>query len=494
MKKYFRQTLTALLCGAMFFASCKDEPEVVKSSDCEIVSFSVNALTWNISGTNITHTYPAETQVGPLTPTINLSPGATVNPPAEAEQNFFTEQGVTYTVTAEDGVTTKTYTARATRTSGAESEILSFSVNGTAWTIGDTLITHSYPPETTADPLTPTITLSPGATVNPPAGVAQNFFAEGGVTYTVTSEDGTATKTYTAKARLISRACDILSFVVEDEVWDINGTDITFAHPPEIAGTPVASHSYILPHMIDGGDETPIIIVSPGARVNPGSGVPQQNFYTEEGVTYTVTAEDGVTQKIYTAKATVQVMSKYVTRDWTVVTKNNYNWGDGRGSQTLWPGGHSMLLLDDDPASGWHSQLGASLPNVIVVDMKNSNPIYMIHAVGDYFHKLQIYLTDELPYPGYVPYTVDWDDENNRYGNYDQWLSSARNLIPSGMPLSSWGTPIVDETLTVKSTFTFTFAEENVQGRYLILLFPDNDSDGYHTYCAMSTLEVYYVE
>jgi hypothetical protein len=43
-----------------------------------------------------------------------LSPGATINPPANEAQNFFTPQGVTYTVTAEDSVTTKTYIAKAT--------------------------------------------------------------------------------------------------------------------------------------------------------------------------------------------------------------------------------------------------------------------------------------------------------------------------------------------------------------------------------------------
>jgi hypothetical protein len=112
LKNCFKNTLTALFVGAMLFASCKkDEP---KSAACDIVSFSVNGVAWNISGTGITHTYPSETAESALTPAITLSPGATVNPPASQAQNFFTGQGVTYTVTAEDGVTTKNYTVEAT--------------------------------------------------------------------------------------------------------------------------------------------------------------------------------------------------------------------------------------------------------------------------------------------------------------------------------------------------------------------------------------------
>jgi hypothetical protein len=44
---------------------------------------------------------------------------------------------------------------------------------------------------------TPVISLSPGATVNPPSGQSQVF--SGDKTYTVTAEDGTTTKTYTVK-------------------------------------------------------------------------------------------------------------------------------------------------------------------------------------------------------------------------------------------------------------------------------------------------------
>jgi hypothetical protein len=120
----------ALLGGTMLCVACKkDEP---KSTACEIVSFSVNGEAWSISGTNITHAYPAETAATSLTPTITLSPGATVNPPSGTAQNFFTPEGVTYTVTAEDGVAMKTYVAKATVQASGVTGDCTWTLTGTA--------------------------------------------------------------------------------------------------------------------------------------------------------------------------------------------------------------------------------------------------------------------------------------------------------------------------------------------------------------------------
>jgi hypothetical protein len=118
MKRNFLMKAVVCLFTVVALCSCskdddekKDEP---KSTACEIVSFGVGNVAWNIDGANITHTYPPETPKTSLTPTITLSPGATVNPPATEAKNFFTEQGITYTVTAEDGQATKIYTVKAT--------------------------------------------------------------------------------------------------------------------------------------------------------------------------------------------------------------------------------------------------------------------------------------------------------------------------------------------------------------------------------------------
>ncbi|MDR2026519.1 MAG: DUF5018 domain-containing protein [Prevotellaceae bacterium] len=107
-----------------------------------------------------------------------------------------------YTVTADDGVTKKTYVAKATRTKYRDAEILGFSVGGVPWPVIDGNINYSYAAGKEVSNLTPVITLSPGATVTPASRTSQNFFSDEGVTYVVTSEDGSATNTYVAKAKI----------------------------------------------------------------------------------------------------------------------------------------------------------------------------------------------------------------------------------------------------------------------------------------------------
>ncbi|MDR0545150.1 MAG: leucine-rich repeat protein [Odoribacteraceae bacterium] len=168
----------------------------------------------------------------------------------------------------------------------AECDITAFTVDGTAWTISGANITYTYPPETEVTPLTPAITVSEGATITPASGAAQDVFTAGGLSYTVTAENGT-TKTYVAKAtKELYSGCDITAFTVDNVAWTISGTDITYTYPLE---TMIAAL-------------TPIIEVSHGASITPASGTPQYLF-PPEGVSYTVTAENGTT-KTYTARAT----------------------------------------------------------------------------------------------------------------------------------------------------------------------------------------------
>jgi hypothetical protein len=84
-----------------------------------------------------------------------------------------------------------------------------------------------------------------------------------------------------------SADCELISFTVDGDAWQISGTSISRVYPKT---TPDA-------------DMTPVITLSAGATVSPASGLPQ-NFFVVAGVEYTVTAEDGKTQKKYTAKAT----------------------------------------------------------------------------------------------------------------------------------------------------------------------------------------------
>ena len=108
MKKSFiiSALLVALVAG---FASCKKDD---KSKACDIVSFKVGDKTWDVVGTSISTIYPKGTAVSNLIPTIEVSAGARVNPESGKAQDF--SSAVTYTVTAEDGKSTKIYTAQAT--------------------------------------------------------------------------------------------------------------------------------------------------------------------------------------------------------------------------------------------------------------------------------------------------------------------------------------------------------------------------------------------
>jgi|GEM_PF-1536311 hypothetical protein len=82
----------------------------VLSNECDITSFTIAGVAATISGASITAELPAGTDVTALTPSIVTSTGATVDP--TTAQDF--SSAVEYTVTAEDGVTKKTYTVTIT--------------------------------------------------------------------------------------------------------------------------------------------------------------------------------------------------------------------------------------------------------------------------------------------------------------------------------------------------------------------------------------------
>ena len=93
----------------------------------------------------------------------------------------------------------------STKEKSSEKAILEFQVNGVAYTISGTNITHLYPKTAESTwtgwvtmPAAPSkVVLSPSATISPPATTPLDFLQE--QTYTVTAEDG-STQTYKVKA------------------------------------------------------------------------------------------------------------------------------------------------------------------------------------------------------------------------------------------------------------------------------------------------------
>ena len=99
---------------ALVWACAKKEDVAPKSTEKDILSFSVNSLNPAVSGivtgTAITIGVPLNTDLKALVPTITASAKATVSPASGVAQNF--TNPVTYTVTAEDG-TTQAYSVSA---------------------------------------------------------------------------------------------------------------------------------------------------------------------------------------------------------------------------------------------------------------------------------------------------------------------------------------------------------------------------------------------
>jgi len=88
-----------------------------------------------------------------------------------------------------------------------------------------------------------------------------------------------------------SDKCEIITFTESGKIWSINNN----------AGT--ISAAYLKSEKDRLANAAPQITVSPGATVNPKSG-DVVNLSDGSEVEYTVTAEDGKTQKVYKAKAT----------------------------------------------------------------------------------------------------------------------------------------------------------------------------------------------
>ena len=102
-----------LLLDAAHFAVVDGELTFDKlDSEAEITKFVVEDVEATISGTSITAELPHGTDVTALEPVITISKDASVSPKSGVATDF--TNAVSYVVTAEDGVTTKTYTVTIT--------------------------------------------------------------------------------------------------------------------------------------------------------------------------------------------------------------------------------------------------------------------------------------------------------------------------------------------------------------------------------------------
>ena len=174
---------------------------------------------------------------------------------------------------------------------GADDEkaILKFEVNDVIGTVDENskIVVLDFPAGTDVSHLTPTITISNYATIEPESGVAQDFTNP--VYYTVTAMNGT-TAQYMVEAVVhdADNEKSIRSFVIDDVEGEID----------EFSKTVTVQ----MPQGTDVTELVPTIEVSEGATVSPASGEPQD--FTNP-VFYTVTAQNGTTA-VYTVTVIVE--------------------------------------------------------------------------------------------------------------------------------------------------------------------------------------------
>ncbi|WP_233268491.1 PKD domain-containing protein [Cellulophaga sp. L1A9] len=239
----------------------------------DITDFAIDGVDGIITGTNISVTLPAGTDVTALSPTI-VHEGSSINPASGVAQDF--SSPVEYTVTAADG-TTQVYTVTVSLapTLSSDKDITTFTIDGVLVNNPVIAFTITLPAGTDVTTLSPTI-MHEGSSINPASGVIQNFTSP--VEYTVTAADGT-TQVYTVTVSLAPALSDeknITSFTIDGEVVNNPASAFTITLP---SGTDVTALSPTLAHT--------------GASVNPASAV-AQNFTSP--VEYTVTAADGTTK------------------------------------------------------------------------------------------------------------------------------------------------------------------------------------------------------
>ncbi|MBS9463377.1 DUF5018 domain-containing protein [Flagellimonas sp. 389] len=270
------------------------------ASDNEALSQDVKA-TIDKDAKTVTAEVPVDTDVSALTPTIELSEKATVDPKDKTARDF--SEAVMYTVTAEDGTEAKyTVTVIKGRSSAkaitgfrflaADNDTLSEDIDATI-DEGEKTVTAEAPSGTDVSALRPTITFSALASVTPENKTAVDF--SDAVAYTVTASDGSAQK-YTVTVNVegsSAKAITSFTFLAADN--DALSTDV---------GATIDEEEKTITAEVPAGTDVrvlqPTVVVSANATVNP---VSKETVDFSEAVEYVVTAADDSEQK-YTVTVT----------------------------------------------------------------------------------------------------------------------------------------------------------------------------------------------
>ncbi len=195
------------------------------SNAAEITAFSlpnqIGNATINSAAGTITVNVPLGTSLTSVTPSVlSISPSATITPTATTARNFTSP--VTYSVTAQDGTTSKVWTVTVNVVASSLKEITAFTLAPNQ--IGSSIINSSAGTIAVSMPLgsvltsivPTTLTISPNATISPTPSVAQDFSVP--VVYTVTAQDG-STKTWTVTVTLVDPNATYTDYQAEDATF-----------------------------------------------------------------------------------------------------------------------------------------------------------------------------------------------------------------------------------------------------------------------------------
>jgi hypothetical protein len=142
---------------------------------------------------SVTITMPYGQNLTALTPSIEISAGATIIP-ASGESVDFSQGAVSYTVTAENGTDMQVWLVNVLTSPNNEANILSFTIENQLGETTINSISHEIeilmPEGSNLAALIPSIIISDGATINPASGESTDF-SQGSVNYTVTAENNT---------------------------------------------------------------------------------------------------------------------------------------------------------------------------------------------------------------------------------------------------------------------------------------------------------------
>ncbi len=460
------------------------------SSQAEILAFTftqqTGAATINSSASTVAVEVAYGTALTSLTPTIGISAGATINPASGVARNF--SSPLTYTVTAENGTTTKVWTVTATVAAPPPANF------GLRDDLGVNLPTFTYWYSGQASNIT-----EKGSVFNNKSfGTLNHFILRGSAikswksgagnvtgaqfkykvwkvdsiepaSYTVrnvgwTSNDGSGDQTWSA----FGTELDIVSGLTDGSYklkidFTITGTGVagTTEDGSYTAGfvyhhqsTEAEMLSFTLPQQTGAAtinstaatasiqvaystvvtSLTPTITYSTGGTISPGSGV-ARDFSTPQ--TYTVTAEDGTTSKIWTVTVTIAPPppANFGLRD---------DYGVNLPTVTYWYTGQGADLTEKGSVFN-----NKSLGLVNHLFIKGSNVKSWKSGTGNVTgaqFKYKVWNADSLEPASYTIRNVGWTSDD---GNGDQTWSvfGIETEITSGL---------ADGTYKLKIDFTIT--------------------------------------